>query len=71
MGRPQDEDSSAGRVTAKSRSAGGVDGPLLEKREKWRTPRVSCVSGQRQPASSANSLLNLARFEIDQEVCTA
>jgi hypothetical protein len=38
MGRPQDEDTSARRLRAKSIVAGGADRPLLENREKWRTP---------------------------------
>jgi hypothetical protein len=36
--RPQNEDTSARRVRAKSTVAGGADRPLLENREKWRTP---------------------------------
>jgi hypothetical protein len=38
MGRPQDEDTSARRLRAKSIVARGADRPLLENREKWRTP---------------------------------
>jgi hypothetical protein len=35
---PQNEDTSARRLRAKSIVAGGADRPLLENREKWRTP---------------------------------
>src|SRR6185369_11078799 len=37
-GRPQNEDTSARSLRAKSIVAGGADRPLLENREKWRTP---------------------------------
>ena len=38
MGRPQNEDTSARRLRAKSIAARGADRPLLKNREKWRTP---------------------------------
>jgi hypothetical protein len=38
MGRPQNEDTSARGLRAKSIVARGADRPLLENREKWRTP---------------------------------
>ncbi|MFZ3343510.1 MAG: hypothetical protein WA213_21725 [Terriglobales bacterium] len=46
---------SADRVTAKPGSAGGADGPLLEKREKWRTPNsfVSAFKGKARAVLSA------------------
>jgi hypothetical protein len=55
VGRPQDENSSVSRITAKSGSAGGADGPLLEKREKWRTPSsfVSAFNGKARAILSA------------------
>ena len=37
------------RVTANSDSAGGADGPLLEKREKWRTPVLFCRRSKKGP----------------------
>ena len=37
----EDEDSAASRVRAKTSAGGGTAGPLLKKREKWRTPSLS------------------------------
>ena len=50
VGRPENENSSASRVTAKAGSAGGADGPLLEKREKWRTPSFLVSAVKERPA---------------------
>ena len=41
VGSPPDEDSSASRIRAKPKAARSPNGPLLEKREKWRTPSIS------------------------------
>jgi hypothetical protein len=46
MGRPQNEDTSARTLRAKSIVAGGADRPLLENREKWRTPVPSGQQNQ-------------------------
>jgi hypothetical protein len=62
MGRPQDEDTSARRLRAKSIVARGADRPLLENREKWRTPLQNQKQSPTLSSGTFHSPLQLFRF---------
>ena len=61
MGGPPDEGSSASRVRAKPKAARSPNGPLFEKREKWRTPSLFRVNVPRQPRVMLFALTRLSR----------